>query len=121
MIDYDQCVIDIDNRYFKPVIRWFYGDSRNYELIFVKYLIKRTINYCKDIIIKHKAENISTDYDLRTLQILLGELQSAKNGLTNLKSTYIKDQRFQSSIDEITSAIDMNSTDCSNYFNKFLK
>ncbi len=65
--------------HLQSIKRWFYRDSRDFIIMFIKDLIKN--------IKLLKFENYST----WTINLLLSEMEQAKTGLLNLKKTYSDD------------------------------
>jgi hypothetical protein len=73
--------LQIDNSSnFQFLKRWYYRDSRDFILLFIKDLIRSIIN----VFDKSNGSNWLT-------LILLEEMENAKTGLVNLKTTYSTD------------------------------
>lgn len=92
----NQLIIDTDD-YLQSTRRWFYRDSRDLTLIHIKNIISNAITLIKSL----NNKEIVIDLKEWTLSTLLQELANAKEGLSNLKSTYNDDSVFKANIDII--------------------
>ena len=73
--------IDRDNG-LQSIKRWFYRDSRDVVLNFIKELI-RNINY-----LFTKVKSLEKDEQKWIITRILSEMDNIENGLNNLKTTY---------------------------------
>lgn len=91
-----QLIIDTDD-YLQSTRRWFYRDSRDLTLIHIRNTINNAITLIKSL----NNKEFIIDLKEWTLITLLQELENAKEGLNNLKSTYNDDSVFKANIDII--------------------
>jgi hypothetical protein len=68
---------------FQFIKRWFFRDSRDFILLFIKDLIRNITNLLNKIDTYHDRAWITTR--------ILSEMENAKGGLMNLKTTYSTD------------------------------
>lgn len=106
--------IDKDNM-LSSIYRWIHGDSRDKTIQFIKNVITDAVNITNDIMnstyINNK--NKKTIYEenefnksLTTLNLIKHELENAKTGIHNLKTTYELDIQIVSQLEVIMSRID---------------
>ena len=79
--------------------RWFYRDSRDLVLNFIKELI-RNINY-----LFTKVKSLEKDEQKWIITRILSEMDNIENGLNNLKTTYSIDPVTIVNIENITTKI----------------
>jgi hypothetical protein len=87
--------IDRDNG-LQSIKRWFYRDSRDVVLNFIKELI-RNINY-----LFTKVKSLEKDEQKWIITRILSEMDNIENGLNNLKTTYSIDPVTIVNIENIT-------------------
>lgn len=83
--------INIDKRYAKSIIRWYYGVDRKSTINFVRMCIIKSFEFCDSLL---KSET-------KMLFRLTNDLKNSISGLTKLKQTYCDDKLVQAEIDVI--------------------
>lgn len=83
----------------QSIKRWFYRDSRDLVLNFIKELI-RNINY-----LFTKVKSLEKDEQKWIITRILSEMDNIENGLNNLKTTYSIDPVTIVNIENITTKI----------------
>ena len=98
--------LNIDNSYLQFVTRWFNGNNRENNLIF----INQTLNNA--FIKSEKLISLNTNESIQLFLRLTTDLKNSINGLLNLKQTYYYDKLIQSEIDvmidNIRTKLDLN-------------
>jgi hypothetical protein len=99
--------INVKNMYIQPnnllnrIIRTFYMvDDRSNTLLFVNNTVKKGF----DLFLSHVDSK--NPFDLMLCKNIVNDLKNAKNGLFNLKETYIEDVMFICKIDALIQEID---------------
>lgn len=80
-------------------------DNRNKSLNFLREVINRSFEILQSHIDKERTNDASS---------VIIDLQNSKNGLTNLKRTYLEDTKFCCDIDVLIQKIDSKLTEINN-------
>jgi len=99
--------INVKNMYIQPnnflnrIIRsFFHVDDRTNTLMFVNHTVKKSF----ELFLEHINSNNA--FDIILCQNIILDLKNAKNGLINLKETYISDIMFICKIDALLEETD---------------
>ena len=96
----DNIILEIDNRYFQSVRRWWNQSSRLSTLDFFQKIIARSFELIDDTYNnKEKEQYYFSEENSRILQRFSLEMSNACIGLTNLKETYENDVTTKSQLD----------------------
>lgn len=103
--------IEIDNRFFQSVYRWFAGDNRTITLNKIKEVIENSYNIIDCIILNESANNnqhknicnnnILSKNNSQLLNDFSLNLSNTIKGLENLKTTYKYDITINSELEII--------------------
>jgi hypothetical protein len=75
-------IVDIDNSYFRDIMRHLRGESHNDTLNFIEQMLNFAENYSEEFINNKNSDN------KHKLKLLTDDLENCKIGLNNLKITY---------------------------------
>jgi hypothetical protein len=107
--------LEIDNRYFQFLRRYYNGDSRNVTIENVDKIVQRAFVIIDETLIKEISNDIEkanhknyfSEDNSHILQRFLLELTNSTKGLNNLKQTYGNDSATTSRIDLIIQKINI--------------
>lgn len=107
--------LEIDNRYFQFIRRYYNGDSRNSTIENIDQIISKSFILIDDILNKEVANDIEkgqqknyfTEDNSHLLQRFLLELTNSIKGINNLKQTYSGDTTTTARVDFIIQKINM--------------
>ncbi len=97
--------------------RWYYGDSREKTINFIKTVVTDAINITNDIMnstyINNKMKKTVYEENeftksLNTLFLVRNEMENCKTGILNLKKTYEMDIHIISQLEVIINKIDIH-------------
>ena len=92
--------MEIDNRYFQWARRWWEQNSRMNTIDFFNKILERAFQIIdKTYDNKGKENYYFNEENSRILQKFSLELTNARQGLNNLKETYVNDETTKSQLD----------------------
>ena len=96
----NNAIMEIDNRYFQWARRWWEQNSRMNTIDFFNKILERAFQIIDDTYDNKGKENYYfNEENSRILQKFSLELTNARQGLNNLKETYVDDETTKSQLD----------------------
>lgn len=98
--------IQQDSLYTKLTRSFVYNDTRSNAFTFINHTIKKAFET-----LNHYLSNYDKIYDKTICQNLINDLKNCKNGMINIKDTYIEDLMFCCKIDTLIEETDARLND----------
>lgn len=110
-----QLTIERDDR-MQFMRRWINNDSRDTIIMHIRNTANNAFKIAQHMI---EMRNTSSESGISewTLNLIMNELENARNGLVNLKTTYVNDAIMIANLDVLVDRISINCNDISSIIN----
>ena len=110
-----QLTIERDDR-MQFMRRWINNDSRDTIIMHIRNTANNAFKIAQHMM---EMRNTSSESGISewTLNLIMNELENARNGLVNLKTTYVNDAIMIANLDVLVDRISINCNDISSIIN----